>query len=278
MKRIWAFVLAVAFSLALALPALADSIVEPPGNDFYRSHRRELKVENRFYFLNGAEGYVTLFEAPEGRAVENLPNGERLQVYAIWEGSWGIISYAVSAGRESSAWVRLEDMAEQYDRVCFTRDHAHELRTLSEPRLLDFTQAGGAALWEFPGAEEPAALLEIGAFDSYDWDAADGRATFHRLYTDPLGREWGEVEDSKLYSGRWVCLEDPASEAPAYVDEAAAARRRGEGLIPAAETVPVITPPGSGFPWPALGLAAGAVLLSALLLALFRKKKHGGTT
>jgi|GEM_PF-4784411 len=278
MKRIWAFVLAVAFSLALALPALADSIAEPPGNDFYRSHQRELTVENRFYFLNGAEGYVTLFEAPEGRAVENLPNGERLQIYAIWEESWGIVSYALSEEREDSAWVRLEDMAEQYDRVCFTRDHADELRTLPEPRLLDFTQAGSAALWEFPGAEEPAALLEIGAFDSYVWKAADGQAYFHRLYTDPLGREWGEVEDSKLYSGCWVCLADPASEAPAYVDEAAAARRRGEGLIPAAETVPVITPPGSGFPWPALGLAAGAVLLSALLLALFRKKKHGGTT
>ena len=269
MKRNISLLLVFLLCLFLAPAALADSIAEPWGDDFYQEHRREMAREDRYYYTNGAEGYATLCREPEGRAVANLKNGERLYVYCIWEGRWCVVDYE-KAGERGSAWIPLEQLAEQYDTVSFVREHAAELTTLEEPRQVEIAALETLAIWDFPGAEAPFTVVVPGELQSYAWFLRDGAAVFSLLYTDPLGRSWGRIEDSKFYGDLWVCLDAPEETAPGYVDGDAVARKAGEGLIPPAEEIPRLR----SFPWPALGLTAGAVILAAVLLLAFRKKKR----
>ncbi len=277
MKRKMTLILAVLLLFALAVPALADVIAEPWGNDFFHDHRKEATLEGRYYYANGPQGFVTLYREPEGKRIATLANGEAyfIQFLIQWKGTWGVMEIYQEDGGIVSGWVPMAQMAEQYDSVSFIRDHAAELEEPEEPLRVELASHAAAAIWAYPGAEAPDTVVAPGELESYAWFLRDGEADFTLLYTDPLDRTWGRIEDSRYYGGLWVCLDAIEETEAAWVDEKAAANRAGEGLIPPAEGMPPVSfvEEASGFPWLALGLTLGAVVLALILLLLFRKKK-----
>ena len=67
-RKGWILPLAVLMALTLAMPAFADVMWEPYGNNFYEAHRDECQYENRTYLANGPEGYLTLRQRPQSSA------------------------------------------------------------------------------------------------------------------------------------------------------------------------------------------------------------------
>lgn len=79
-RKGWILPLAVLMALTLAMPAFADVMWEPYGNNFYEAHRDECQYENRTYLANGPEGYLTLRESLQSSAEvdKHCQWGERL--------------------------------------------------------------------------------------------------------------------------------------------------------------------------------------------------------
>ena len=279
MKRFALLLLALLLCFALAAPALADAISEPWGNDFFHDHRKEATLERRYYYTSGPQGYVTLYREPEGKRIATLANGEAyfIQFLIQWKGTWGVMELQKENGEFVSGWVPMAQMEEKYDSVSFIRDHDAELEKPEEPLRVELASHAAAAIWAYPGAETPETVVVPAELEGYAWFLRDGKADFTLLYTDPLDRVWGRIEDSRFYGGLWVCLDAPEETEAAFVDETAAAKHSGDDLIPPAEDLPPISfvEEASGFPWLALGLTLGAVVLALILLLLFRKKKGG---
>ena len=141
----------------MTVPALADVIWEPESS-FYALHRGSCELEQRGYWVNSPEGYITLWDEPGGTPIANLPNGTLLFIYYRYQGSrgdWGIVEYSAETLREAAlaldeseiqedrwfeVWVPMEDLVNRYDNQSFLEEHAGELlneeRTLSVSGLL----------------------------------------------------------------------------------------------------------------------------------------------
>ena len=157
MKRRTSLLLLFLTAWLLTVPALADVAWEPE-NSFYKRNERQCEPEERFYWVNGPEGYLTLREEPNGKPIANVKNGVRFYVNGTYEKGgvrWGLVNYNLNDGTDSylavagdaetgwnEAWLSMEDMVLYYDQQCFREDHAGELT--SEQKT--FTVAGKASM------------------------------------------------------------------------------------------------------------------------------------
>ena len=64
MRKVLSIFLTLLALLALCVPARADMLWEPYGNIFYDKHFGSCDYIGRDYYANGAEGFVTLWDAP----------------------------------------------------------------------------------------------------------------------------------------------------------------------------------------------------------------------
>ena len=71
MRKVLSVFLTLLALLALCVPARADILWEPYGNIFYEKHFGSCDYIGRDYYANGAEGFVTLWDAPGGSAVQS---------------------------------------------------------------------------------------------------------------------------------------------------------------------------------------------------------------
>ena len=265
MKRCLSVLLAALLLLALSATALADVVFEP-NDSFYERHRGECSYENRSYYTNGADGFVLIYSSPVGSAQRSLPNGTLIRVYYTYDDAWGQTEFLADAGDGSServsGWVRMSDMTVDYDSRAFWAEHSGEFIT----KEATVTPRADAVIY---GYKYPGSGIVAGEI-SGSW--ARDELYFNTVFTDPAGREWGEVG---YYYGRrdfWVCLDDPYNGAlepdenyrevvtvPAASEEAAADALR-EAKAPTAYLY--------------AGAAAVAVLAGAVLAgALLRKKR-----
>ena len=266
MKRCFFIFLAVILLLGCSVSASADVAFEPK-DDFYSRHRSECQYENRSYYTSGAEGYVLVYNSPVGSAKSSLLNGTCIRIYYTYDdGAWGQTEYQnydMSGGYAwNSGWVRMSDLIVDYDSRAFCDDHASEFivkEATLQPRL-------GAIIY---GYKYPGSGIVV---DELDGAWATDELYFKEIFTDPAGREWGQIGYYYGHRDFWVCLDDPfngtleADEnyhdvrtAPATSEEEAAAALR------AAKS-------------PTLYLYAGAVamilLAAAVLVVALRRKKH----
>ena len=266
MKRCASVFLAVVLLLALSVSGLADVAFEP-NDSFYARHRDECRYENRSYYASGADGYVLVYGSPVGDAKETLANGASVRInYTYDGGAWGQTEYRNEAADGSytqvSGWVRMADMIVDYDSIAFCEEHADAFtvkKATLQPRA-DAVIYG----YKYPGSG--IVVDEI----SGSW--ASDELYFKEIFTDPAGREWGQVG---YYYGRrdfWVCLSDPFNGAleadenyrevitvPAASEEAAADALRS-AKVPAMYSY---------------GAAAAAVVLAGAVLAYaLRRKKR----
>ena len=206
MKRLLTGCCALALLLSLAAPARADSLWEP-NNSFYERHADECQYLGRSFYANGAEGYITLWDAPGGYLVKGqFSNGFILWVYYQFE-DW---VYAVAWGDEGeiSGWAPIEDFALEYDHLSFAEEYADAIY----PYCGQFADYDGDAeeivFYEYPGAPVSKDVRKA-AWGLDELIGRGGDSYIQSIFVDEDGRTWGYV--GYLY-GRingWFCLDEP---------------------------------------------------------------------
>ena len=262
MRKLLICCCALALALSLAAPARADSLWEP-NNSFYERHADECQYLGRSFYANGAEGYITLWDAPGGYLVKGqFSNGFILWVYYQFE-DW---VYAVVWGDEGeiSGWAPIEDFALEYDHLSFAEEYADAIY----PYCGQFADYDGDAeeivFYEYPGAPVSKDVRKA-AWGLDELIGRGGDSYIQSIFVDEDGRTWGYV--GYLY-GRingWFCLDEPEGRnfpvRQVGTPELTEAR---EPTLPVRGYVPYIL---SGV------LVLAAVALAAVLLAR-RKKKN----
>ena len=271
MKRTCCFLLALLLTMALAAPALADIAYEPR-DDFYEKHRKDCDYENRVWYTNGGEGYVTVYGSPTGGAKTAIANGVSFYVsYTYDVGRWGCIEYDPDTQQNAfqntvSGWVKMEEMVCDYDSRAFVEDHADEL-VVGERSLQPDPEAGEALYtYTYPGSGIVRTTMNVNNIGREE-------IRFSQVFTDPAGRDWGYCGYHYGIRELWVCLDDP------YNGELEA----DENFVdPLATMTPVADPSAveaaaraAGLPSAYLiaGIGGVVVIAAAVLTAVIRKKK-----
>ena len=261
MRRLLTGCWALALLLSLAAPARADSLWEP-NNSFYERHADECQYLGRSFYANGAEGYITLWDAPGGYLVKGqFSNGFILWVYYQFE-DW---VYAVVWGDEGeiSGWAPIEDFALEYDHLSFAEEYADAIY----PYCGQFADYDGDAeeivFYEYPGAPVSKDVRKA-AWGLDELIGRGGDSYIQSIFVDEDGRTWGYV--GYLY-GRingWFCLDEPEGRNFPVRQVGTPELTEGrEPTLPVRGYVPYIL---SGV------LVLAAVALAAVLLARRRKR------
>ena len=270
MKRLFSYFLTLLALFALAAPASADVMWEPSGNSFYDRHQDQCEYENRSYYANGAEGFVTLWDAPNGSAVRaQFENGEKLRVYFIYEDSWALCAFWTD-GRETSGWTPMSSLELVYDYICFAEEYADRI-TAYNGEFADYSgDAEAVNFFEYPGAPSVNTSWETGG----EWHVldnltgtADSPSYISSIFVDENGRTWGYVSYMYGHLNSWFCLDEPDLGEPDGADfpvrevAAPSLTPAQEPTLPAAGYVPYI-------------LVAAVAAVTAGLLAFFYGKRR----
>lgn len=209
MKRFLTCMTALLTFLSLGAAARADILWEPD-NTFYEKHREECTYNGRSYYANGAEGFVTLYDAPGGSAVTaQYENGTALCVYWQYQ-DWGCIT--VWDETQLNGWVPMSDLYLIYDYISFEEAWGSHFRAY-DGEFADYEAKEGDEfwLWEHPNAYGPKSTLKV---DQNIMDALQGRgdwanSAISHVYTDRNDETWGFV--GYLYGMRnfWILLDNP---------------------------------------------------------------------
>ena len=262
MKRILSCALTFLMLLALTAPAFADMIWEPD-NSFYKKHQGECTYINRSYYANGPEGFVTLWDAPNGGVVEGqYQNGEILHVYHQYQ-DWGCIT--VFDEKQVSGWVPMAELELVYDYICFEEEYADKITKYND----EFVDYDGTAkvvnFYAYPGAEEVRHSWET----SGQWNVlenltgrTDGRSYISSIFVDEDGRTWGYVNYMYGHLNAWFCLDEPDGTGfPVREVSAPSLTPAQTPTLPAAGYVPYV-------------LVAAVVAATGGLLGVFYGKKR----
>lgn len=213
MKRLFASFLTLLTLLALTAPACADVMWEPDNNSFYDRHRDQCEYENRSYYANGEEGFVTLWDAPGGSVVRSqYENGEPLRVYFLYE-DWGLVArWEENGGNEISGWVPMADLYLIYDHISFEEEYGDRFRDY-DGEFADYDGGAGEEFWfwEYPNAGYPRESVPVNQ-DMLDAlrGTADTPSYISRVYTDENGNDWGYVAYMYGIRNFWILLDNPA--------------------------------------------------------------------
>ena len=215
MKRLLSGVLTLLTLFTLAAPAFADVIWEPRDNSFYYKHWEQCEYENRAYCANGREGFVTLWDAPDGTMVRaQYENGEKLWVYYIYNDSWALIGIWKNR-EETSGWVPLADLTLVYDYLCFEEDYADRIKPYNG-EFADFNaDISVINFYGYPGAPEIDTAFKTenqGSALENLTGKGENRSAISKIFVDEDGRTWGFL--GYLYGIRnvWFCLDEPDGE------------------------------------------------------------------
>ena len=268
-RKLMTLLLAAVMAAALALPACADIMWEPYGNAFYESHRDETDYENRGYLINGAEGYATVYAAPDSLVeVVNFPNGTDFNVGMTWtagDGTQWAVGYHMEQTEDGwedyTGWVPLSDLALIYDYNAFEEDHGYE--------FAEYDGSGNdltaVCLYSYPGGTYSHTLEESEDYMPFD-------EAFTHLYTDGEGRRWSYIG---YYMGRrnaWACLDDPLNEKLGTDGYRTVAQvRAGEEPIPAVDGADAIPAAKTWVMW---AVPAALVVAVAVVTAVLVRKKR----
>ncbi|WP_167956099.1 hypothetical protein [Anaerosporobacter faecicola] len=252
----------------------ADVIWEPE-DDFYREHTDECTYVNRSYTSNGEKGYIIVYRSPiQNKKIDALINGSTLHVSFSYDKDgeiWGVINYdkkgddtvepAYAGG--TTGWVRLEELNVVYDEISFREDHTGQIQSYSGD-FDTYEIKEQIYIWTYPGSGE--ALNKI---DKTTWDNKENAPNLSECYTDEDGREWGYV--GYYYGmGGWICISDPENEKLPIKQHA-----KEEEFTPVEPPKDILKSQEQeerleeGI---LIGIVAGVVIITALLLLRLRKK------
>lgn len=268
MKRLLTCALTLLTLLALSAPAFADVMWEPDNNSFYDRHREQCEYENRSYYANGREGFVTLLDAPNGSMVRaQFENGEKLRIYFIYDGSYGLAAYWMD-GKETSGWVPMSDLELVYDFISFEEEYADRIRSYNG-EFADYDgNAEAVNFYAYPGAERINMTWETDG----QWHVlenltgtSENSSYISSIFVDEDGRTWGYVSYMYGRLNSWFCLDEPdGTDFPVRAVAAPSLTPAQTPALPAQSYVPYI-------------LVAAAVGVTGGILACFYGKKREST-
>lgn len=277
-KRLFTLFCSLVLVLSLIPVAHAD-MIWTPNNAFFESHYDDCTYVGRSYYANGADGYVTIWNSPDGGIVtEQYENGFILPVYWQYE-DWGCVSVWGDEG-SVEGWVPMANLVLIYDHISFAEEHASEIKDYNG-EFADYSGDGvGIVFWDYPGAAEPKLVWDFDDIAPQLTGSADGYSYISQTYVDEAGLTWGYV--GYLYGSKnlWFCLDDPKGESLLAQTDIADPDAQPTIIIapadPNTELVPPASPklPASAFlPYILVGIV---VLFTAGLLFVFhsRKKKN----
>lgn len=216
MKRICTLAMTCLMLLALAAPAFADIMWEPMDNHFYETHRSQCQYNTRSYYANGREGFVTLWDAPNGSLVTaQYENGELLWVGYTYK-DWALVSVWSSEDRkETTGWVPMPDLYLKYDYISFEEEYGDQFRDYNG-EFADYTPREEGEefwLWDYPHAYGPKDTIEA----SEDILArlrgtADEPSYISKVYIDGNGHPWGYVTYMYGLRNFWINLDNPTGD------------------------------------------------------------------
>ena len=274
MKKLWMLCLTLLTAVLLTAPAFADILWEPSDDEFYLRHRDECSPVVRGFYANGPEGFVTLWDAPGGSAVQGqYENGTVLWVYWQYE-DWGFITVWEDGGKHTDGWVPMDHLELVYDFQCFAEEYAALITDYNG----EFADYGGQEgdeiwLWETPLNSKPRESLTM---QTEFLEALKGgwnnSSYISKLYTDENGRDWGFVSYMFAYRDLWILLDDPAN-----AEAGADAIPEAEELIAAGELIAPQTPKLPAASYTPYFLVGGVAVVTAGLIFWFygkgRKKR-----
>ena len=269
MKRLFVFLLTLLTLLALAAPAYADIMWEPNDNSFYDRHRSQCEYENRSYYANGKEGFVTMWDAPNGSMVRaQFENGEKLRIYFIYKGSYGLAAYWTD-GKETSGWVPMAELELVYDYISFEEEYADRITAYNGEFAAYSGDVETVNFYEYPGAPEVSRSYPTSGQGDVLGNltgTSDNRSYISSIFIDEDGRTWGYVNYMYGHLNSWFCLEEPDGE------EFPVRAVPDPGLTPAQ------TPrlPAAGYT-PYILVAAVMIVTAGLLVFFYGKKRKKPT-
>ena len=270
MKKLLACALTLLMLVSLTVPAFADIMWEPSDNPFYDDHRSECQYENRGYYANGQNGFVTLVSAPGASMVKGqYENGEVLWVGYTYGGDWALVE-RWEDNKDFSGWVLMSDLTLIYDYLCFEEEYGDRITDYTG----EFADYNGDAevinFYEYPGAAEVDQSFEV----SNNWGGdilgnltgnGENRSYISKIFVDEDGLTWGFITYMYGYRNAWFCLDEPDGEnftvREVSADELTPAQ---EPVLPTASYVPYI-------------LVAAVVGATAGILVFFYGKKKKST-
>jgi len=264
MKKVITGAFALMLLLTLTMPAHADVMWEPRDNPYYEKHRNECEYENRGYYANGNEGFVTLLDAPNGSTVRaQYKNGEVLWV-AYTHDNWALIN-RWDGETDLSGWAAMSDLKLKYDCQSFMEEYAEKIHAYSGEFADYDDEIEEINFYAYPGAPEIEQTMELSGWGGDVIGKLKGSSEepsyIQSVFTDEDGRTWGYI--SYLYGIRsiWFCLDEPGGEnfpiREVSVEELTPAQ---EPILPAVSYVPYI-------------LVAAVVVVTAGILVYFYGKR-----
>ena len=270
MKRFWTGVLTLVMLLTLAAPASADVLWEPDNNSFYYRHYDECDYLGRRYCANSGEGFVTVWNAPDGSVVvDQFENGFTMWVYWVYE-NWGLVS--IRGDEETvEGWVDLEEMSLVYDHISFAEEYADAIK----PYNGEFADYEGSLavvnFYEYPGA--PTVKMEYSFSESNVRKAlvgtTDSPSYIQSIYVDEQGLTWGYVGYMYGRLNAWFCLDDLDGVNDEITTTFPVRQVEEAELTPAREP----EMPAKGY-LPYFLVGGTVVVTAGLLFVCFRRKKN----
>ena len=261
MRKLLTCCCVLALALSLAAPARADVLWSPRDDHFFEQHYDQCDYIGRQYCANGDEGFITLWDAPEGtQVVHQFQNGFTLWVYYQYE-DWVCAAVWGDEG-EISGWAPIGDFALKYDYLCFAEEYGDQIHPY-DGQFKDYD--GGAAeivFYEYPGAPVSKDVRKA-AWGLDELIGRGGDSYIQSVFVDEAGLTWGFV--GYLYGriNAWFCLDDPGgTDFPVREVEAP-------------ELTPAQTPRLPAMAYVPYALVAAVVVVTAGLLAVFFRKKRG---
>ena len=269
MKRLLACTLALAAALVLGVTAFADVLWEPIDDQFYDGHWAACKYEGRGYYANGKDGFITVWDVPDGDMVKaQYRNGERFWVGYTYKG-WALINLWGNY-RETVGWAPLEDLYLVYDHISFAEEYGDQFRDYNG-EFADYDGEVGEVFWfwEYPNAWETKDVREVtqNMLEGLLGTSEKVPCCISKVYMDQNGHDWGFVE--WLWGDRdfWLLLDNPTGGGimTSCIPEV-------DDLIASGEIVPPqepVLPRPSYLPYILVALVIAA---TACLLKIFWKK------
>lgn len=261
-RKILSLFLILAVLASLAVPAAADMLWEPFGNDYYSKHYEDLDYMNRTYVV--PEGITAnVYQSPElGGLITTLEAGTRIYIgpYGEINGETWACGYPYG-DFDNEGWVRLDRLQKEYAHADFESDFGSQF-VATDDVLSREDIDGDIQTWTYPGSgildrTIPADVLGGG----YN----NGVMDFRYVWTDPDGGRWGYVG---YYMGScgWVWLDDPTNPEPPL-------RLYPEQSSTVTDTSPEQNPGGSQLIL--LGLLAAVLVIGTAAAVLVVKKRRG---
>ena len=261
MRKLLTCCCVLALALSLAAPARADVLWSPRDDHFFEQHYDQCDYIGRQYCANGDEGFITLWDAPEGtQVVHQFQNGFTLWVYYQYE-DWVCAAVWGDEG-EISGWAPIGDFALKYDYLCFAEEYGDQIHPY-DGQFKDYD--GGAAeivFYEYPSAPVSKDVRKA-AWGLDELIGRGGDSYIQSVFVDEAGLTWGFV--GYLYGriNAWFCLDDPGgTDFPVREVE-----------VP--ELIPAQAPRLPAMAYVPYALVAAVVVVTAVLLAVFFRKKRG---